>query len=244
MAVDFGKMIGPLPLGAWAAVVTGGLGLMFYTRRQNAATKTPANPDLAPEDTGTTPGVGVGGSGQFIPVNPPANGSADTNSAETNDEWGVMAIAYLTAKGYPAGPVNNAVTKFLNQQQMDGQEYSIIGIALAHFGSPPTPVQGPFGPGAVIPPIGGGGGTTPSAPRWPVPKAPYFTYIIQPNDRLDVIASHYGTTQRNLYLWNAVALDYRARKTGNKVSSQGGKYIYAGTPLTIPWGLRGQHYTP
>lgn len=243
MAVDFGKMIGPLPLGAWVAVVGGGLGLMVYTRRQSATKQTPANPDQLPEDTGTTPGVGVGGSGLFVPVTPPANGTSDTNTAETNDDWGVMAISYLNAKGYPAGPVNSAVTKFLNQQQMDGQEYSLIGIALAHFGSPPTPVQGPFGPGAVVPPIGG---TTPptSAPRWPLPHAPYFTYIIQPRDTLATIASHYGTTQQNLYLWNAVALDYRARKTGNKTSSRGGMYIYAGTPLTIPWGLRGQHYTP
>lgn len=239
-APDLSKMIGPLPLGAWLAVVGGGLGLMFYTRRQNA-NAVPTNPDQMPEDTGTTPGVGVGGSGQWTDVTPPANGSGDTNSAETNDEWGVMAIQYLNGKGYPPGPVNSGITKFLNQAQLDAQEYALVGVALAHFGSPPTPVPGPFGPGAVVPPGPGGGGTT---PRWPVPKAPFFQYTIRSGDTLAIIASHYGTTAANLYAWNAVALDYRARLTGNKVNSQRGKYIYAGSTINIPWGLHGQHYTP
>jgi len=120
---------------------------------------------------------------------------------------------------------------------LDAQEYALVGVALAHFGSPPTPVQGPYGPGAVVPPTG-------NTARWPVPKAPFFTYTIRNGDTLATIASHYGTTATNLYLWNAVKLDYRAVLTGNKVNSHGGKYIYAGTEITIPWGLRGQHYTP
>ncbi len=232
---DLGKMIGPLPLGAWIAVLGGGLGLALYTRRQSTPAVT--NPDQLPEDTGTTPGVGVGGSGQWTNITPPANGSSDTSSAETNDEWGVMTIAKLIGFGYPAGPTNNGITKFLNQGQLDAQEYQIVSEALRRFGSPPTPVPGPFGPGAVTPPSG-------SSARWPKPKAPFFEYTIQSGDTLPIIASHYGTTALNLYTWNAVALDYRARLTGNKVNSQRGKYIYAGTIIHIPWGLRGQHYTP
>ena len=234
---DLGKMIGPLPLGAWVAVVGGGLGLMLYTRRQ-AAANTPTSPDAVPEDTGTTPGVGVGGSGQWTNVSPPANGSSDTNSAETNDEWGVMSIAKMTGLGYPAGPVASGITKYLNQGQLDAQEYSIVTETIRRFGVPPTLVPGPFGPGAVVPPPSGG------SKRWPTPKAPFFQYTIQSGDTLAIIASHYGTTGLNLYTWNAIALDYRARLTGNKVNSQNGKYIYAGTTINIPWGLPGQHYTP
>lgn len=237
MAIDLGKMYGPLPLGAWLAVVGGGLGLAIYTRRQNAATPTvdPNNPDAQPEDTGTTPGVGMGGSGQWVDLNPPANGSSDTGSAQTNDEWGFQTIAKMIASGYSPIKVNSGITKFLGQQTLDAQEEAIVSEALRRFGSPPTPVPGPFGPGAV--------GTPPNSARWPTPKAPFFTYTVQNGDTLANIASHYGTTQKNLYAYNAVKLDVRARLTGNKTSSQGGKYIYAGTDLTIPWGLPGQHYT-
>lgn len=237
MAVDLGRMYGPLPLGAWGAVIAGGLGLALYTRRQNAA-EVPTDPDQMPEDTGTTPGVGVGGSGQWTNVSPPANGSADTSSAETNDQWGVMVIAKMIGNSYPAGPTNAGITKFLNQGQLDAQEYAIVSEALRRFGSPPTPVPGPFGPGAVAPPPSAG------SPRWPVPKAPFFQYTIQSGDTLAIIGSHYGIAGGTLYAWNAAVLDYRARKTGNKTSSMQGKYIYAGTPIVIPWRLPGMHYTP
>ena len=242
-APDLSKMVGPLPLGAWIAVVGGGVGLMFYTRRQNA-NAVPTNPDQAPEDTGTTPGVGVGGSGQFVDVTPPANGTGDTNSAATNDEWGVSAITYLNARGNPAGAVNSAITKFLNEQQLNAQEYALVSMALAHFGSPPTPVLGPYGPGAILPPVVGGGTTPTAAPRWPVPKAPFFTYVIQSGDTLPTIGYHYNISAGNLYFYNAATLDRRARLTGNKVNSQRGKYIYAGTPIVIPWQLPGMKYRP
>lgn len=235
MALDLGKMYGPLPLGAWLAVVGGGLGLALYTRRQNAS-NIPTDPDQMPEDTGTTPGVGVGGGAGWIDLNPPANGSADTNKAETNEEWGLLTITKMMAKGYSPIKVNSGITKFLGENTLDAQEEAIVSEALRLYGSPPIPVKGPYGPGAV--------GTPPSSARWPVPKAPFFQYTIQNGDTLAGIGSHYGTTQVNLYAWNAVALDYRARLTGNKVNSQGGKYIYAGSTINIPWGLRGQHYTP
>lgn len=234
---DLGKMYGPLPLGAWLAVLAGGLGLALYTRNQNQA-PVDTNPDAQPEDTGTTPGVGVGGSGQWTDLTPTANGSGDTNSASTNDEWGVMSIAKMTGLGYPAGPVASGITKYLNQGQLDAQEYSIVTEVLRRFGAPPTLVPGPFGPGATPPPPSGG------TARWPAPARPFFQYTIQSGDTLPIIASHYGTSAANLYAWNAVKLDYRARLTGNKTNSMRGKYIYAGTVLTIPWGLPGQKYTP
>jgi len=236
MAVDLGKMYGPLPLGGWVAAIGGGVGLMIYTRRQSAATAAAtANPDAAPQDIGTTPGVGVGGSGQWVDLNPPANGSSDTSTAQTNDEWGLQVIAKMIASGYSPIKVNSGVTKFLGQQTLDAQEEAIVSEALRRFGSPPVPVPGPYGPGAV--------GTPPNSARWPTPKAPFFQYTIQNGDTLANIASHYGTTQANLYAWNKVALDARARLTGNKTSAMGGKYIYGGSTINIPWGLPGQHYT-
>lgn len=237
MAVDLGKMYGPLPLGAWLAVVGGGIGIAVYTRRQNAQEPI-TDPDLMPEDTGTTPGVGVGGSGQWIDLNPPPAGGGDA-PASTNEEWARQTIVKMMALGYPPAQVNSAITKFLVEETLSPQEFAILNEALRKFGSPPVPVKGPFqgnSPPVTTPPPAGG------TKRWPVPKRPFFNYTIQAGDTLAVIAAHYGTTALNLYAWNAVALDYRARLTGNKTSSQRGKYIYAGTVLTIPWGLPGQKY--
>ena len=56
MAFDFSKQVGPLPMGAWIAVVGGGLGLGYYTyRQQNAA----AAPTVVDNTSGQT-GVGDG----------------------------------------------------------------------------------------------------------------------------------------------------------------------------------------
>jgi hypothetical protein len=58
MAPDLGKMVGPMPLGAWIAVVGGGLGFALYSRSQSAAA--PVDTGMAPEDTsGTFPALGL-----------------------------------------------------------------------------------------------------------------------------------------------------------------------------------------
>lgn len=233
---NLSKMIGPLPLGAWLAVVGGGLGLALYTRNQNKAAPI-TDPDQMPEDTGTTPGVGVGGSGQWTDVSPPANGSGDTGSAATNEEWGRTAINKLIAQGYPPAQVNSGIAKFLEEQQVTAQELAIVSVALKQNGSPPVPIKGPFGPGATPPPSTG-------TPRWPVPKAPFFQYMIQNGDTLAIIGSHYNINQSLLYAFNAPVLDRRAVLTGNKRSSANGKYIYAGTVINIPWRLPGMKYRP
>src|SRR3982751_786662 len=89
---QLGKMIGPLPMGAWLAVVGGGLGFALYYRNHQAV-----GPAL--DATGTDSGVGQGG----IPAGYTYTGSDGTTGTNTpqgyadNDAWGTGAVNYANA---------------------------------------------------------------------------------------------------------------------------------------------------
>src|SRR5436309_15319744 len=95
-AMNLSKMVGPLPLGAVRAIIAGGLAIAVYTRRQGGGSVT--DPTLV-DDTSGTPGVGEGGSGQWVDMTPPTTTNT-TTAPTTNDEWGRLAINYLIAAGY------------------------------------------------------------------------------------------------------------------------------------------------
>lgn len=196
---DLSKMVGPLPLGAWMAVIAGGLGIALYTRRQNAA---PAlGPDQLPEDTGTTPGVGTGAVGGWQPTTP---GASPVETAPTDNEgWAKLAIDRLIALGYPPDVVNSAVTKYIRETPpFSSQEISIINEALRKLGSPPFPVQGPV----LAPP------SVPVIPKPPPPapkpgnKTGYTIHTIQRGQNMGVIASFYRAYADDIFRSNFIGL--------------------------------------
>lgn len=135
--LDLGKQIGPLPLGAWIAVVGVGGGIAWYTRRSGG------EPTIV-EDTSGTPGVGVGGMGPFIPVTPESNAGGGIAPPTTNEEWGRRAVEWLTAYGMQAMMAQQAVSKYLSGVKLSAQEFSLIGLALVGVGPlpqalPPVP---------------------------------------------------------------------------------------------------------
>jgi hypothetical protein len=165
MAVDLGKQVGPLPLGAWFIVVGSGLGLAYYGYR---------NQDSKPvvvDDVSGDPGVGDGTTGGWIQTGPPAPTTTGPAPAiTTNEEWGVQAINWLIGQGYPASVSDSAIRKYLagNEPKPSVQEYTLQGIALRRFGSPPQPlppgVNDP--PSSTPPPVG----TKPPPVTKPPPK--------------------------------------------------------------------------
>jgi hypothetical protein len=166
MAIDLGKQIGPLPLGAWIAVVGGGLGLAYYSY-----SKTGAGPTIV-DDTGSQPGVGDGSVSQWTPTAPPSTspGVGDDTAPTTNEAWGVRAINWLIAQGYDASESDSAIRKYLagNDPQPSVRQYVLQGLALTHFGSPPQPLppgmnENPPGgnPPITTPPPPPGGGAPP-----------------------------------------------------------------------------------
>lgn len=138
-SVDFGKQVGPLPLGAWVVVVAGGLGIAYYSRRAGA----PAAPTVV-EDTGGVPGVGTGPSWTAVP--PPSTAPEGAPPPATNEEWGRAAINYLIAQGYDANAADSAIRKYLESAKLSVQEYALVRIALTKLGSPPVPLPPPADP--------------------------------------------------------------------------------------------------
>ncbi len=131
--MDLSKQVGPLPLGAWVAVVGGGLALgYFINKRANAANN--AGQQL------TESGVGAGGNTGFASVDPPAPTPGED---DTNQKWGVRVTNWMVANGYDPATADNAVRKYLTGQQLTGQEQAIINIALTRFGVPPESLPGP-----------------------------------------------------------------------------------------------------
>lgn len=129
MAMDLGKQIGPLPLGGWVAVVAIGGGIAWYARKQGNTSP------LVVEDVSGTPGVGVGGSGAYVPVVPPTN-AADAKPTN-NEDWGIAMVQWMTAKGYDSATSELAVRKYLNQAKLSPQEWTLVTLGMAILGPPP-----------------------------------------------------------------------------------------------------------
>lgn len=145
-SVDFGKQVGPLPLGAWIVVVGGGLGIAWYSRRmgsQPAATVV--------EDTSGDPGVGMGPG--WLAIAPPTDAPPGAPTPVTNEEWGKAAINYLIAQGYDANVADSAIRKYLEAAELNLQEYALVRFALIKLGSPPVPLPPPPPPPVAPPPV-------------------------------------------------------------------------------------------
>lgn len=146
---DLTKQVGPLPLGAWIAVVGGGLGLAWWSNRNKPASDTQVS-------TGTDPGVGVGaGTPGFIPVTPD---TTPTTYAD-NDEWAHAAVAYLVGNGSSPTASSVAIRKYVDGQSWTAAEDLLIKAAIKGIGPPP-----------VIP-IGGGALPTSTTPIPPNPTS-------------------------------------------------------------------------
>jgi hypothetical protein len=183
MALDLGKEIGPLPLGAWIAVIAGGLGIAVWSK--NSAPTAAAGGGTGPtvvEDIGSPAGVGDGSVGGWLPTNP-VTSPTGTPEITTNEQWGNQAINWLIAQGYEPTWCYSAITKALlggvGDNALSAREYVLWGLALARFGAPPTAVSVPP-PGALPPPPGLPPPTDPDAPTPGQPPPPPIT--LPPDD--------------------------------------------------------------
>lgn len=239
MALDFGKMYGPLPLGAWAAVVAGGVGIMFYTRSQESAA---TDPTMQPEDTSGTPGVGEGGSGMYWQdVAPPDTSGVAPGAPVDNDAWGVQAVNYLIAQGYDPAVSDSAIRKYLGAEKVSSQEYALIKVALAHLGSPPVPLPPPVfaPPGIPHPPT-----HKPPPKKPPHHKPPHASqggkngkkfqyYTVKPGDTLIRIARKVKGNQTWQQIYNANRAGQR-RADGKPGMIHNANLIRPGWKLLIP----------
>lgn len=161
----YAKKLGPLPLGIWMLLVGGGLALGFYLNGRNTDTSTADSAEMS--DTSGIPGVGVGpGTPGFLP----AGGPAPTQGPTTNEEWVVMAINGLIARGYDAALVDASLRNYIGNAELDARQYTLVELALKFYGSPPQPL----GPPQQLPPEETpGGDETPPEDTPPTSKDQY-----------------------------------------------------------------------
>lgn len=131
--MELGKTYGPLPLGAWVALIGGGLGIALYTSRN----KKPAAQIV--EDTSGVPGVGTGAQSLWVQnAPPPGSDSVADDKFTTNEEWARACVNYLIAQGYDAALADTAVRKYLQSKPLTLSENALIKVALAKYGAPPV----------------------------------------------------------------------------------------------------------
>lgn len=245
MKMDLAQPVGPLPLGAWIAVVGGGLGLAYYSRKQSA----PASPEIV-EDTGGEPGVGTGPG--WLAVSPPTTSAPGAPAPTTNEEWGRQGVNYLIAQGYDANVADSAMRKYLMSQKLSVQEYALIRLVLNKFGAapnplypvdegttptPPPPVVVPPPPVVVPPPV-----TQPPPPPPPPPAPPPPTqiriHIVSPwptkgSTLWGISEIYYGTGTRWPEIYNANRIGTR-RPDGSPGFISDPNYLRPGDRVWVP----------
>lgn len=142
---ELGKMIGPLPLGAWVAVVGGGLGYLYYTKTHPSAAGTDTSTDDTSDATATNAedaGVGLGG----VPAGYTYTGDTSGDSGATgtpsitdNTSWASAATNYLISKGYDPASAQTAITVYINGGSPTTAQWTMISAALAGVGALPDP---------------------------------------------------------------------------------------------------------
>jgi nucleoid-associated protein YgaU len=242
LGATLSKPVGPLPLGAWIAVIGVGGYLGLKGRSKLAASSSAA---AAVDPNAVAPVTDPGGAGiQFGGGDP---GTPATPSITTNQDWASAAISYVIAHGKNAADAQNAITKFLAGTPVNPTEYDIITLAIAHLGAPPEgapvitravvpvtpvppvkPVPPPAKPPVAKKPVA----TSPKAPTKPAPAPALHRYTVQSGDTLSGIGARLGVPWGRIYSSNAATIEAAAHAHG-QASSGNGNWIYPGESLVI-----------
>jgi hypothetical protein len=158
---DLGKMVGPLPLGAWVGVVGGGLGLAYVVRRGQRAEE-PEVPQFRPPPYPATP---VTSGPSILQPAPPAE--PGPRPITDNTEWIAAAVMALVTKGFAPLKTQQCLAAYLEGVIPAGDPGSCrlaIEEAIRTVGPPPT--GAPVNQFPLTPPA------PPKAPTVPGPAKP------------------------------------------------------------------------
>jgi hypothetical protein len=145
------RKLGPMPVGAWLAVVAVGVAVTAAVIRHRRAAMMSAAPatSTAAAKTGpftpggfTVSGTGAGpGTGSTLPISPVDSGP--TPEPETNDTWSTKAIRWAIAKGFTPSVATSAIGKALTGEGLTAQEMALLDAALVANGPPPAGMPPP-----------------------------------------------------------------------------------------------------
>jgi hypothetical protein len=141
------RKIGPLPAGAWAAAILGGLGVSYFLRHRGSAAAS-ASPDTTMADTVAptdAPTGGTGGASMSLPGN--ISPAVDTGAPDmeaftisTNAEWRQQAVKWLVGNGVGAISAEQAVANYLSGGTLTAEQANNINRAVAAIGPAPDAV--------------------------------------------------------------------------------------------------------
>lgn len=145
MALNLGHKVGPLPMGAWVAVVAGGLGVGYVAKRKQAGTAAPlvsATTPLLPAAPSTT---------SFLA--PALPGPSDAPPIDTNQAWETACTRRLIARGADPYRTQQAIRRYISGlDPLDGDQAQLIQVALTQCGPSPVP-PAYVGPPSVATPV-------------------------------------------------------------------------------------------
>lgn len=167
--LGLGKMVGPLPVGGWIAVVGGGLGLaLLINRNLDGAGDEPEGefrPSVEPVDPATGGRIVTGDFGQ-------PTGGGGVPQPTTNEEWVRLGVTRLSSMGFDPLVVQQALRKYTTGRRLTNKERAIVTKALEAIGPPPEAV--PVQPDPLpAPPKSSPPKSAPTpAPKQPAPRPP------------------------------------------------------------------------
>jgi hypothetical protein len=230
--VDFGKSYGPLPLGAWVAVIGGGLGIAWYTTQKGGKSAGTV------VDTSGVPGVGTGGQSLWVQNTPPVTSAVADDKFETNEEWARAAVNFLIAQGFDAALADTAIRKYLESKPLSLSENALVKLALAKYGAPPVllpeppplpEIPKPVEPTPVAPPPPPPSQPSPGQVRW-IWVTPWPTKC---STLWGISSVAYGTGTKWPTLYNANRVGV-TRPDGSKGMIKNPNLIYVGWRIYCP----------
>jgi hypothetical protein len=128
LGATLGKQIGPLPLGAWVAVVGGGLGIAWYANTKKGSSAEQPDQQL------TETGVGEGTTA-FIPA---AEVSQPTAPLETLDDWINNAVKQAIALGATPLEIEQALRLYSKGEALSTRQATLVNRVIALIGPAPS----------------------------------------------------------------------------------------------------------
>lgn len=142
------RKIGPLPAGAWIALVGGGLAITYYLNRNRKVPQVSTGTDTATGDTQAP--LQTTGSGTLVP----ANVTVVPNQPTTNTEW-IQAALQAMQQADPlldVAAAEEALKAYVNGQSLSAAQAAYVNLARALIGNPPLSVPNPAPLPIPIPP--------------------------------------------------------------------------------------------
>ena len=144
LAHGLGHKVGPLPVGAWAVVIVGGLGVGYYINRHAAASASTAP---APVDPSASTAYQTGAQGgpleNLSGVGNVGNAPSPGPLLRTNAQWRTAAIRYLVSAGNNPLASTRAVLKYLKGRPLSPTEDALVSAAIGGIGPAPQRVPIP-----------------------------------------------------------------------------------------------------